>query len=902
MTIKTNNKTDPKGNLKPTKKSKALSSSLAVIMKSGGVAVGAKAAKSAGNLDKMVKGTGNYKNDDKGNKNLSTDIGYQDAAKERADMIKDNDLEMLEVDTQTDFRKTSDGARFEAGSNARSWDRDQGVGDDQNQRRKAEEDVNKWQGEVKRIEALIPGATSKERKESLEIQMTTAHMMLKESLLRLSVLMKDSNHETMQSGNSKGIMEGYIEADMVEHVEFPLGQDVSSDEDIIMEKGDNINKSGDVDSTEMVNTKRNFTGINWADLSDDDTVVLDNRDNEEWHTVSNKKGGIKADERNKTEGLKEEKNKLKQGEKGINNPYKKQEDNQTMTPVTQPNHSSGSPSLASYLKSVQGKQRSPNLNSIRMTTSFTPRVGGNSDFKRVAKELLNYAMEFDPDVLLLPWDDKNATHGPISVQDLANPNTMVEAIKYYFNKPTYVNLQPGIPAYGIGVRFTTDLEKYEFINKWNLQKREYKQQNRVAYTVTLAATQKSTKAFIIGIAVGSSEDQDFELLNARLEKETGIKGIEVSYQNINQIGITQEFWKLANSKASKVNSDKMSRDHLRMKYLWAPNALAIYVPSREEIAAARKIMIHKYGKTTNGNDPVWPDGSSMRFLPIKGSAIKNEKTKEIVRKRMAFHIWLKANEIILDTNLANIHNTIPQFDNRTFSDIILGQTDKEGQRVFKHFNRAWSSDPSEQKWSLSVYPYLVSEARHILNNMKETLYDQYGPDIDQFFRDDTSKSSWAVAVSRNVNNQEDDDDWFDDDEDITEMVNKGIVDSSFLQFLAGKADEDDKQSVASWGTGDTAYTEICTNIENTDTSTSSITQEPQSMSEDEKDKRKDIVRVRLMMKGIPDKEINDIMENKHPYDLAFSGISLLNWDADKEVFLIMALRELVNKQNNVNDE
>jgi hypothetical protein len=171
-----------------------------------------------------------------------------------------------------------------------------------------------------------------------------------------------------------------------------------------------------------------------------------------------------------------------------------------------------SSTLASYLQTAQGKQRSPNENSLRMTTSFTPRTTGTSDFKRVAKELLMYAMEFDPDVLLLPWDDNHGV-GPISIDDLANPNTMFDVINYYFDKPNYVNLQPGIPAYGIGVRFSTNLKKYEFINKWNIQKRDYKQQNKVAYTITMAATQKSNKAFIIGIAVGSSEDQDFELLN-----------------------------------------------------------------------------------------------------------------------------------------------------------------------------------------------------------------------------------------------------------------------------------------------------------------------------------------------------------------------------------------------------
>jgi hypothetical protein len=361
------------------------------------------------------------------------------------------------------------------------------------------------------------------------------------------------------------------------------------------------------------------------------------------------------------------------------------------------------------------------------------------------------------------------------------------------------------------------------------------------------------------------------------------------------MGITPEFWKMANSKATKVNNDKMSRDHLRTKYLWAPNALAIYVPDREGVSMARKIMIQKYGKTINGNDPVWPDGLSMRFLPIKGSQIKNEKTREIVRKRLAFHIWLKANEHTVETTVTNIHDTIPAFENRTFSDVVLGIQDTEGNRIFNHFNRAWSNNPSEEKWSIAVKPHLISNARNIIDNLRDTLIEKYGSEVNQFFKDDKVRPSWAMAITQNTKTPEDDDDWFDDDDDIADMVSKGIVDSSFLHFLAGKIDDDDKNSVASWGTGDTTYTEICTNIETTDTSTSSITHEPPSMEEEEKAKRKDIVRVRLMLQQVPEQEINDIMANKSPYDLAFSGINLSTWDPDKEVFLIMAIRDQLSK-------
>lgn len=314
--------------------------------------------------------------------------------------------------------------------------------------------------------------------------------------------------------------------------------------------------------------------------------------------------------------------------------------------------------------------------------------------------------------MMLPWNEHSGL-GPIQEEDLVNPKNYMDTIKHYFHKPTYITMLPGTPAYGIGVRFSVNSDKYEFLNKWNMKKREYKLNNRAAYTITLAPMQNSPTAFIIGIAVGSSENQDFELLNDRLEQATGIKGIEVSYQNIHQSGITPEFWKMANNKASKSNSDRMSKEYLRTKYSWAPNGLAVYVPRREMVNAARKIMLRLYGKTVEGNDPVWPDGSSMRFLPIKGTAIKSDKTKEVIRKRLAFHIWLKANEISIATDMVNIHQSIDAFEGKTFSEIVLQTTSKDGKnRFFTHFNRTWNLDPTKESWAIAVKTQYADEATH----------------------------------------------------------------------------------------------------------------------------------------------------------------------------------------------
>ena len=133
------------------------------------------------------------------------------------------------------------------------------------------------------------------------------------------------------------------------------------------------------------------------------------------------------------------------------------------------------------------------------------------------------------------------------------------------------------------------------------------------------------------------------------------------------------------------------------------------------------------------------------------------------------------------------------------------------------------------------------------------------------------------------------------------MIEKGIVDSSFLQFLNKKGDEDDKQSLASWGTGETTYTELVNGQKANDTSTSSITNDSTLTLLEERESRITSIKTLLTKMGIHEKEISKMCSSQAPYDLAFSGIHLPTWDAEKEVFLLLAIREQY-KNNLKNDD
>jgi predicted CopG family antitoxin len=243
--------------------------------------------------------------------------------------------------------------------------------------------------------------------------------------------------------------------------------------------------------------------------------------------------------------------------------------------------------------------------------------------------------------------------------------------------------------------------------------------------------------------------------------------------------------------------------------------------------------------------------------------------------------------------MVNIHETIEAFEGKTFSDIILELTSSKDRdiRIFNHFKRAWNMDPSKETWDISVKNQYADEAIQYIQNARESLVDKYGSEIDYFFNKEGGSKEWVDAVNSNKQTQEDDEDWFEEEDDIDELVKKGLIDPAFVQFLKGDEVDTDRQSVASWGTGDTTYTEIVDNHDSSGTVGSSITQESSFEALQDIQKKKETVIDKLKAHGITEDEIAKIVNNSPPYELVFSGIQLKTWKPDKELFYIMALVE-----------
>jgi hypothetical protein len=154
-----------------------------------------------------------------------------------------------------------------------------------------------------------------------------------------------------------------------------------------------------------------------------------------------------------------------------------------------------------------------NAHQIRFNFSFNVRVNSISEWRRVARILLEQCYEIDSKAFILPWNE-NKIEGSqgMTLEMVTNKLTMRDSmIARYFNANG--NMIPGKVYYQAGVRISTELEKRMLIDCWKSRKRDRKERGLDVINIGVAYMQNSEESFVIGIAVGSSEDQDTTILN-----------------------------------------------------------------------------------------------------------------------------------------------------------------------------------------------------------------------------------------------------------------------------------------------------------------------------------------------------------------------------------------------------
>jgi hypothetical protein len=171
--------------------------------------------------------------------------------------------------------------------------------------------------------------------------------------------------------------------------------------------------------------------------------------------------------------------------------------------------------------------------------------------------------------------------------------------------------------------------------------------------------------------------------------------------------------------------------------------------------------------------------------------------------------------------------------------------------------------------------------------LRKDLEAKYDRSLDHFFIA-TENYQRDTKLVRQTDN---DDDWFKDDF-FDKMITSGSLKSEFIQFLRGDDSNKDKESIASWGTGDTAYTDIVASTSGKEvllTDTSTITPDSTGVSETELLSRKGRIQEQLEKKNISQEDIHLMLLGKPPYDVIMHGITLHTWNLENTIVMLLAI-------------
>ena len=278
----------------------------------------------------------------------------------------------------------------------------------------------------------------------------------------------------------------------------------------------------------------------------------------------------------------------------------------------------------------------------------------------------------------------------------------------------------------IGFRVMTDLTKEQLINKWNASRKD----ENYGY-INEAEMQSSPKAHAIGFLQGSTPKMLTNSINGSLKNLHAGTKVEVSSQFIPYMdGLTNRAWENAKEKAENDTPNGVSKN--RMKNLYAPSAIVVYVSEREKAHEVTKQLLAKYGQNVKEN--IWENGGQMRFIPIISKGV-SENNKEKIENMFTWHIHSKATEATMDLNITDLETPKEYFGGKTLEQVILGlpSSKVEGYSIFKNIARKWTPDPMYTGYEVTTHSLLKDEAESTLLSLHTILHDKYGPDVSQHF-------------------------------------------------------------------------------------------------------------------------------------------------------------------------
>ena len=449
-----------------------------------------------------------------------------------------------------------------------------------------------------------------------------------------------------------------------------------------------------------------------------------------------------------------------------------------------PNINNNSNSI-SYSQAISGNNqvlkdlRTNDENTIRVRFQFKANdIPVGKKFGEQIKQKLHNIMicskEIDKNNQLMPWKEaSNAAplHGK-EIMMLGN-----DIIKEYVAAPKNPEcLTRDKTYYHYGLRIKTTKTVKEFTEQWNNHKYNLTNQYPILQWVSMRPSemQTSSTAYAVGYFMGSSERGDYKTLNEELQENFPNARVEVSFQTINQEKVSSQIWAIANSKAEATGTQPKSKASRTIKYKNSPSALVVYVDKKEHIREIKRTLYDNYGTIENENTwPTMPDGSTMLFAPILRGTLSDKVVKDLTES-MEVQVALKADEVLLDIDIQNIHEKKPYLNNNSLEQIIHGEKIKINEAteipIFKHICRKWMINASEVRYQVAVQTQMLTKAGNHIQTLRNHLIKKYGPDIQQHFRSKitqhkTSYSPHPTGLTNQLKNED------DDPEMVTRIIN-----------------------------------------------------------------------------------------------------------------------------------
>ena len=447
-----------------------------------------------------------------------------------------------------------------------------------------------------------------------------------------------------------------------------------------------------------------------------------------------------------------------------------------------------------YINYSEAAQNEPILgrivkttNKIRVRFSFKgnqsdpSEIGFGEEMKRVLNEYIKTLKEVDNAGRILTWENQEGEEMGIGKQDMSKMSP--KGANKYLDIPTYIKSFGTRKNSRIGIRVATNMDLREFVETWSSMKPKGQAD---WMTVFPSEMQTSPTAHAVGFLQGSSEKKVTTTINRTLQTELNCKA-EISWQYMKQNGVTEYLWDKANEYAEKKVGKKGTQFN-RIKFSMGPSALIVYVANKEDVKIARKTLLEVYGKEFEQKWPQWSDGSRMKFVPLIGGEIQNERAREQITTRIKWQIHSKANEVTLELPMHDIHKHQIYLNNQSMESIILGTMTEKDKNIplFKHITYKYTRNPAETKYQITVYKAMEGEAIKWLEEMKDTMHSQFGNEVFQHF-EDKHKGLMESHYKRRTNKQEDYDEetenWLAESH-TTEK--EGILEPGFIAFLSSE--------------------------------------------------------------------------------------------------------------------